>query len=134
MFNLENSFVDRKTGFIRIDEDLIFYPGYSFEEFRMSKHYRGEDGILMISLQDKYWIGTNEFYVSFFFRKNKLYMVSYLIHDKRITMENEIDRKKIHDRILCEMGLEVENEFSWGSIKSNYDPKGNVSSIGIVYY
>ena len=55
------------------------------------------------------------------------------IFDPIIDFLEEQKRKEIHDRILADWGLRECNIFDWGTIKSNFDTKGNVSSVNIVY-
>lgn len=43
------------------------------------------------------------------------------------------DRKKIHDKILTEMGLLQGEKYQWGKIVSEYDVRSNISSINIYY-
>ena len=43
--------------------------------------------------------------MSLFFRDGIIYMVSLICCDEKFSESNERDRKKIHDKILTEMGL-----------------------------
>ena len=45
----------------------------------------------------------------------------------------EFDGKKIHDKILTEMGLLQGEKYQWGKIVSEYDVRSNISSINIYY-
>ena len=67
--------------------------------------------------------------------------------DKEFSEEDEYKRKLFHDEILIELYKKIfhddilnklwwkrQMEFSWGKISSDYDPRGNVSSINIVYF
>lgn len=78
-------------------------------------------------------IGENDFIASLFFRKKVLYMISMICVDVDFPFSDEIKRKQFHDEFLLKNGLNNESYFDWGSIKSVYDSKGNVSSINIVY-
>ncbi len=78
-------------------------------------------------------IDGNIFIVSLFFRNNFLYMISLVCIDKEISFNEEPERKKLHDEILEKYGLKFPAVFDWGSVESDYDPKGNVSSINIIY-
>ena len=60
-------------------------------------------------------------------------MLSLICTDVDFQFSEEIKRKQLHDSILEKNGLDTESFFNWGSIKSVYDPKGNVSSINIIY-
>lgn len=75
----------------------------------------------------------NNYIASLFFRNNVLYMLSFICIDVEFQFEEEIKRKQFHDSILKKNGLDTESYFEWGNIKSVYDPKGNVSSINIIY-
>ena len=109
--------IDLKTGIIEINGEIIM-PGYTFEDFRNTKFYKGQDGIRIIRINDTAQIGENKFIASF---------------DVEIPFSEEIKRKNIHDNILKNNGLAPESFFDWGNIKSVYDPKGNVCSINIIY-
>lgn len=41
-----------KTGIIDISEQLKAGPDYSFEEFKKTAYYNGQDGIMIIYLED----------------------------------------------------------------------------------
>ena len=110
--------MDLKSGLIEINGE-IFTPGYTFENFQKSTFFEGQDGVRIIRLNKTVQISGNNFITSLFFR-NKIF-------------SEEIKRKQFHDAILAKNGLSPETFFDWGNIKSVYDPKGNVSSINIIY-
>lgn len=60
-------------------------------------------------------------------------MVSMINCDCDISMEQEMQRKEVHDKILEDMGIQSGNVYSWGKIVSQYDSKSNISSINIYY-
>ena len=124
--------MDLKTGIIEINGEIIM-SGYTFEDFRNTKFYKGQDGIRIIRINDTVQIGKNKFIASFFFRNKVLYMISIICVDVEIPFSEEINRKNIHDNILKNNGLAPESFFDRGNIKSVYDPKGNVCSINIIY-
>ena len=121
-----------KNGEIQINGEL-FSSGYTFEVFKKSEFYDNQDGIRIINLNGIHCIGNNNFVVSLFFRNYVLYMISMICIDVNISFEDELKRKQLHDDILKKYGVESPAIFDWGNIKSVYDPKGNVSSINIVY-
>lgn len=121
-----------KQGIIKIGGEKVF-PGYTFEDFKKSHFFENQDGIKVIYLKDSHLIGENHFIVSLAFLNNRIYMVSLFCNDYNIDFLEEQKRKEIHDRILADWGLRDCNIFDWGTIKSNFDTKGNVSSVNIVY-
>lgn len=124
--------MDLKSGIIKINGE-IFAPGYTFEDFQRSTFFEGQDAVRIIRLNDTVKIGGNNFITSLFFRNKILYMLSMMSVDIDIPFSEEIKRKQLHDEILAKNGLSPETFFDWGNIKSVYDPKGNVSSINIIY-
>ena len=121
-----------KSGIIEINGKIVS-PGYTFEDFQKSAFFDGQDGIRVIRIKDTVTIEDNNYVVSFFFRNKILYMLSIICIDIDIPFSEEIKRKQFHDEILEKNGLSTESFFDWGNIKSVYDPKGNVSSINIIY-
>lgn len=121
-----------KSGIIEINGEIIA-PGYTFKDFQKTEFYNGQDGIRIIRINDTVKIDENKFVVNLFFRNKILYMISMICTDEEIPFSEEIKRKQIHDEILRNNGLNSESFFDWGNIKSVYDPKGNVSSINIIY-
>ncbi len=119
-------------GIIKIGNET-FLPGYTFEDLKKSEFFDNQDGIRIINLKNSQIIDDNKFIVSLFFRKGFLYLISLICIDKDISFKDEPERKKLHDEILTKYGLQSPGVFDWGKIESNYDPKGNVSSINIIY-
>lgn len=109
-----------------------FRPGYSFDDFMHSSFYTGQDGIRIIKLGIQE-INSHKFVIRLFFRFGLLFSVSAICIDSCLTAEDENKRKDLHDSILLEHGVRPGSSFWWGKIESNYDPKGNISSIDIVY-
>lgn len=121
-----------KSGIIEINGET-FSPGYTFEDFKNSSLYDGQDGVRIIRLKGIVKLLENNYIVSLFFRNNVLYMLSLICTDIEFQFSEEVKRKQFHDSILEKNGLDTESYFEWGNIKSVYDPKGNVSSINIIY-
>lgn len=121
------------SGVFKIDEDLVIAPGYTFEIFKKTRHYKNQDGIRVIYLDGMYMIDGRKFMVRLFFRDGKIYMLSLYCFDEEYSFEDEPKRKKLHDRILKEYGVRENDSFNWGKIESSYDRRGNVSSINIIY-
>ncbi len=57
--------IDLKTGIIEINGEIIM-PGYTFEDFRNTKFYKGQDGIRIIRINDTVQIGKNKFLLRVF--------------------------------------------------------------------
>ena len=124
---------DIRNGILRLSEDLILSPEYTFEDFKKTSYYKGQDGIRVITLYDRYNIEGNTFLVSLVFVDGRLDNVSLVCTDEEFSWETEPERKKLHDRILNDWGLSGENLFEWGNISSVFDAKSCVSSIVIRY-
>ena len=108
-----------------------FYPGYTFEDFKKTHFYNNQDGIRIIKLENMVYIEEHQYIVNLMFENFNLYMIQlYCVDDITLTSEEII---KVHNKILEGYGLSEENQFEWGSIKSSYDPRSDVSSIAIIY-
>ncbi len=121
-----------RSGTIEIRGEVIS-PGYIFEDFQNSVFYEGQDGVMVIQINDAMQIEGNHYLISFFFRNKVLHLLSLVCIDIDIPFSEELKRKQFHDEILKTKGLDPESAFAWGKIESAYDPKGNVSSINIIY-
>ncbi len=120
-------------GSISISNELTIYPGFSFEQFKHTKFYKGQDGIKIIYLDGQQIIDDRKYIVSLFFRNGKIYMVSLICCDKEFSENDEKKRKILHDDILNELGIGTQEIYSWGKISSDYDDRSNLSSIDIIY-
>ena len=108
-----------------------FYPGYTFEDFKKTHFYNNQDGIRIIKLENMVYIEEHKYIVTIMFWNYNLHMIElHCADDITLTSEEMI---KVHNEILEEYGLLMENKFEWGSIKSLYDKKSDVSSIAIMY-
>lgn len=128
-----NGIRDIRDGFISISDELVIYPGFSFEQFKHTKFYKDQDGIRIIYLDEQQIINGRKYIVSLFFRSEKIYMVSLICCDKEFSENDEAKRKLLHDDILNELGIKPQERYSWGSISSDYDARSNTSSINITY-
>lgn len=124
--------MDYRTGEFTLHNE-IFHKGYTFKQFKKSVLYKVQDDVKMFALEGKYRLDNKNVYVSFFFRYGELYMISLCCEDSEISFEDEPKRKELHDSILSKYGLSDEEKFEWGSVRSVYDRKSNVSSINIIY-
>lgn len=108
-----------------------FYPGYTFEDFKKTHFYNNQDGIRIIKLENMVYIEEHQYIVNLMFENFNLYMIQlYCVDDITLTSEERIE---VNNKILEEYGLSEEKQFEWGSIKSSYDPRSDVSSIVIIY-
>ena len=122
-----------KDGIVAIKEGLIISPGYSFNDFKKTSFYNGQAGIRIIKIEGLIYIDNHKYLVDLFFLKGIIYRVSFVCCDREFTMECEEQRRELHNEILQQYGLNRENEYAWGKIISNYDAKGNISSISFYY-
>lgn len=125
--------IDKKTGILEINNNLIFSPYFKYEDFKKTLYFKGQGSVRMIYLDEKQIIDGRKYLVSFFFKEEKLYMVSLINCDKNISESDEKQRKKKHDEILLQEKIEDGKEYNWGKVKSEYDARSNVSSINIYY-
>lgn len=126
--------IDIDNGFLTISDELTIFPGFSFEQFKHTRFYKNQDGVRIIDLDEKQIIDNRKYIVSLFFRNGKIYMVSLICCDKEFSQKDAVKRKNIHDDILNELGINQNKEYTWGKISSDYDARGNVSSIDIIYF
>ncbi|WP_288984423.1 hypothetical protein [uncultured Treponema sp.] len=123
--------VEISKGNILIGNEL-FYPNYSFDQFKKSKFYINQDGVRQIKLNGIQQIWEHYFIVNLIFRKNKLYSISlYCVDDKSLFDEKLLKQK--HDKILNQLGLKELTRFDWGYIESYYEQNSASSIIGIYY-
>lgn len=126
--------LDISNGFLTISDELMTFPGFSFEQFKHTRFYKNQDGLRIIYLDEQQIINNRKYIVSLFFRNGKIYMVSLICCDKEFSEKDENKRKILHDNILNELGINQQMEYSWGKISSDYDTRSNVSSIDIMYF
>lgn len=126
--------IDVKTGRVITQEGLEIEPHYTFESFKATNYYKGQDGIRIIYLDEHQTILGRKFIMSLFFRDGVIYMLSLICCDVEVNELEELKRKEIHDKILLEIGLPQMKEFVWGKISSDFDTRSNVSSINILYF
>ena len=125
--------MDFEKGIINLAEDLCIGPDYSFEDFKKTPYYNNQDDIRVIYLEGERVIDGINYAVSLMFMCEKIYLISLLCCNETFTHETEQERKKLHDEILRKYGIVNRKEFVWGTVSSDYDPKGNISSIHIAY-
>jgi len=125
--------IDVRSGTLKINDALSFYLGFLFDDFKKTKYYNRQDGIRVIYLDEKQIVDGNKYIVNFFFRNNKIYVVSLINCDEDILESEESKRKNIHDEILKKNNIENGYEYPWGKVISEFDARSNISSINIYY-
>lgn len=125
---------DIRNGSISISDQLTIYPGFSFEQFKRTKFYNGQDGIKTICLDGPQMIHGRKYMVNLFFRNGTIYMVSLICCEQEFSEQDEEKRKRFHDDILNASGLRPRERFHWGKISSDYDGRSNLSSINVEYF
>lgn len=126
--------IDLQSGAVKVADDLCVHPHFTFEDFKKSGFYNNQNEIRVIYLDEIQVIDNRKYAVSLFFRDKRISVLSLLCCDEEYTHETEKERKIIHDMILRKLNIIGYKKFSWGQISSNYDPKGNISSICVEYY
>ena len=117
-------------GVISLSDDLVITSGYTFDQFRATRYYKGQKPERVFWLDEKFMFQGHSFMVSLFFRSGVIYMLSLLCCDLEFAMEEEKKRKEFHDEILQSWGIERSDQ-EWGYVESVYDARSNISSINI---
>jgi hypothetical protein len=126
--------INLKDGSIVIDGSYILHPLLHFDDFSKEKYYKGQNPLRLFSLGGVHEIDNWFFYVSVLFKENKLERIHLLVEDNSIKeWSDEPKRKKIHDELLQNIGINESKNFVWGRISSLYDPKSAISNIIITY-
>ena len=119
-------------GIISLSDDLVITSGYTFDQFRATRYYKGQKPERVFWLEEEFMLQGHTFMAGLFFRNDVIYMLSLLCCDLEFGMEEEKKRKELHDEILLSWGIEQSDQ-EWGHIESVYDGRSNISSIDIVY-
>ena len=119
-------------GVISLSDDLVITSGYTFDQFRATRYYKGQKPERVFWLDEKFMFQGHSFMVSLFFRSGVIYMLSLLCCDLEFGMEEEEKRKELHDEILQSWGIERSDQ-EWGYVESVYDARSNISSIDLVF-
>jgi len=125
--------IDITNGLLTINSELMFYPGYKFDDFKKTKYYKGQNDVRGIYLKDMQDIDGKHYLVNFFFINRRIYVVSLINCDYEISEEYEYKRKTIHDNILAKDKIRSAHQYEWGKVDSEYDARSNISSINIYY-
>ena len=122
-----------KEGIVVIEENTVIFPKYTFEDFRRTPFYNGQTSNRVVNLDKQITIDGHGYMVEIFFRNGNLYMLSLVCCEKSLSMEQELERKEIHDKILEQYQIHQNERFCWGRIASEYDARGGISSINFYY-
>lgn len=76
--------IDSKVGRVTTEEGLVIEPFYTFEKFKKTNFYNGQDGIRIIYLDENQTISERKFMVSLFFHNGLIYMVSLICCDVEV--------------------------------------------------
>jgi len=125
--------INLKNGNLKVNENLEIGSGFCFDDFKQTPYYKNHDSLRMVYLNEKQEIDGRNYMVGLFFRENSLYLISLVNCDIEIFAVEERKREQVHDDILKRYGIESGQRFCWGTVVSDYDVRGNVSSINIIY-
>ena len=126
--------MDLRSGIIKISDDLIIHPQYSFEDFQKTRFYKGQDDNRKMVLAETQIIDGKKYKIGLIFHNRKIYCVSLCNIDENLApWIEESKRKKIHDKILIENGILNGFQYGWGNILSEYDQRSGTSRISIYY-
>jgi hypothetical protein len=143
--NLTEKFIDQVDGHLLISNDFEVSPKttpdnlllYFKEENVKSGDIRNDFGSYIISNVKK---GNTYFYGTFYFEKEILSFVSFIIDDKPIltgswdswSEKNELQKREYLDSWLTGQ-VGKKRSFVWGTVGAFYDNKGGQSSIVLRY-
>lgn len=126
--------IDLANGIVRVAKELNIHPNYTFEDFKKTSFYKKQDSSRVVYLDGQQVIDEKKYIVSIFFRNGKIYMLSLICCNIEYSEMDEKKRKDLHDEILKQYGVMGEKEFVWGRVISDYDARGNCSSINFLYF
>lgn len=120
--------IDFNKGIITID-NVSFFNGFTFEDFKKTKFFDNQDGTHFIDLK-KDRIDGYDVYTSLFWDNGKLSLISLILDQDNFT---ESDTKKAHDSFLEKHGVSKKKVYEWGTIEAIIDPKSGFPSIDFSY-
>ena len=131
---LMHRIVDKDTGKIIISRDLVIEKGYSFDEFKQTSYYTNQDAQMAFGLGQSFVIGSMEYGVTLVFDEEIISQIHlwYAGEDMPPYPSDEIARAK-YVQILELDGYDVWNQFEWGGIAYEYDPRMSDGSL-IIWY
>ena len=89
-------------GVISLSDDLVITSGYTFDQFRATRYYKGQKPERVFWLDEKFMFQGHSFMVSLFFRSGVIYMLSLLCCDLEFGMEEE--KRKSFMTKSCSLG------------------------------
>ena len=113
--------------------EITLNKEFSFSDFKKTKYYNNQDNKREIKLGNIQIFENHKFIVTIRFDDDLLSLITLYCIDDNINLdfEHESERKKIHDLILKEWG--VQKKYNWGLIESIYEPRSNAALILIEY-
>ncbi len=123
--------IDVTNGSIQLSNGVVLDKTFSFEAFKKTKFYQEQDETKVITLSPVQEIGGQEFVITIRFMNGLLDHVS-LVSTADFSDKDEPLRKVHHDKLLQDWQIKC-GEYDWGRIESDYDRRGNISSINIFY-
>ena len=108
-------------GIISLSDDLVITSGYTFDQFRSTRYYKGQNPERAFWLEEKFMLQGHTFMAGLFFRNGVIYMLSLLCCEK-----------ELHDEILQSWGIGRSDQ-EWGYVESVYDARSNISNIHVIY-
>ena len=126
--------VNINDGSINIGGNDFFGEGYSYNDFKKSIFYDKQDPKRIVNIDNPIIINGRKYLVDLFFNnKSILYAVFLYNIDEEFTEATEYKLKEYHDMILRDEHIDVNKTYSWGKIRSEYDPRANSSFIAIYH-
>ena len=86
--------IDVTNGEVSTREGLVIGPNYSFDKFKTTKFYNGQDGVRIIYLDEHQTIYGRQFIMSLFFRDGIIYMVSLIFVMKNFLNQTRETEKR----------------------------------------
>ena len=124
--------INIKNGSIQLSDGTILDGSFSFGNFQTTKYYDNQDETRVITLSPTQKIGEEEFVITIRFKNGRLNYISLISTTLDFSEKDEPLRKEHHDKILQNWHVDC-GEYNWGRLESEYDKRGNISSINIYY-
>jgi hypothetical protein len=131
-----------KTGDLILPSGTVLSPRLTRSVFLSSMEGRQAEA----SVKNEPWCSfrfeerEDSLVVVLFFKGEKLESVHFCVSDPKFgtgwedwSEEKELERKQSNDQWLKRNGFVPGEKYSWGSVWSDYDPKGGSSMIVICY-
>ncbi len=134
------------TGEIKIAEDLVVRPGYTFRVFQKTQYCSRKDETRIAGADDPdawqsigiagktFDMNGNDFGVSLLFHGGVVSCVSLFCSGHELApWPDEAVARAVYLKILEHNGLEERNSFDWGEIAYEYDRHMGAGYIEILY-